>query len=80
MPPTSVHGKICYLEIPTDPARSVAFYQAVFGWKVRRNKKTAPESALFSCARVTQYQRVAGPAVAAAKLTARAPVLSRTSC
>ena len=37
MPPTSVHGKICYLEIPTtDIARSVAFYQAVFGWKVRR--------------------------------------------
>ena len=37
MPPTSAHGKICYLEIPTtDIPRSVAFYQAVFGWKVRR--------------------------------------------
>jgi uncharacterized protein len=37
MPPTPGNGKICYLEIPTnDIARSVAFYQAVFGWKVRR--------------------------------------------
>jgi hypothetical protein len=37
MAPTSVHGKICYLEIPTsDIVRSVAFYQAMFGWKVRR--------------------------------------------
>lgn len=37
MAPTSAHGKICYLEIPTaDIARSVAFYQAVFGWKTRR--------------------------------------------
>jgi predicted enzyme related to lactoylglutathione lyase len=37
MPPTCGNGKICYLEIPTaDMARSVAFYQAVFGWRVRR--------------------------------------------
>lgn len=37
MPPTSVHGKICYIEIPTaDIARSVAFYQALFDWKTRR--------------------------------------------
>ena len=37
MPPTPGNGKICYLEIPTtDIPRSVAFYQAVFGWKVRR--------------------------------------------
>ena len=37
MAPTRAHGKICYLEIPTaDIARSVAFYQAVFGWKTRR--------------------------------------------
>jgi uncharacterized protein len=37
VPPTPGNGKICYLEIPTtDIARSVAFYQAVFGWKVRR--------------------------------------------
>ena len=37
MAPTRRHGKICYLEIPTaDIGRSVAFYQAVFGWKTRR--------------------------------------------
>ncbi|MES2129539.1 MAG: VOC family protein [Pseudomonadota bacterium] len=36
MPPTYNNGKICYLEIPAqDPARSCAFYQAVFGWAVR---------------------------------------------
>lgn len=36
MPPTLANGKICYLEIPaTDIARSVAFYQAIFGWDVR---------------------------------------------
>jgi predicted enzyme related to lactoylglutathione lyase len=33
----SRNGKICYLEIPTaDIARSVKFYQAVFGWATRR--------------------------------------------
>src|SRR5262245_2057309 len=33
----SIHGKICYLEIPaTDVDRSSAFYAAVFGWKMRR--------------------------------------------
>jgi predicted enzyme related to lactoylglutathione lyase len=37
MAPTLANGKICYLEIPaTDIAQSVAFYQAVFGWKVRQ--------------------------------------------
>jgi predicted enzyme related to lactoylglutathione lyase len=37
MPPKLGHGKICYLEIPAaDVARSSAFYQAVFGWQVRR--------------------------------------------
>jgi uncharacterized protein len=37
MAPTRANGKICYLEIPTsDAARSVAFYQAVFGWAVRK--------------------------------------------
>lgn len=37
MTPTSVHGKICYIEIPTaDIARSVGFYQALFGWSIRR--------------------------------------------
>jgi predicted enzyme related to lactoylglutathione lyase len=31
------NGKICYLEIPTsDVPRSVSFYQAVFGWPIRR--------------------------------------------
>jgi predicted enzyme related to lactoylglutathione lyase len=31
------NGKICYIQIPTqDVARSVAFYQSVFGWKTRR--------------------------------------------
>jgi uncharacterized protein len=37
MPPTFANGKICYLEIPaTDIEKSCAFYQAVFGWNVRR--------------------------------------------
>ena len=37
MEPTLGNGKICYLEIPaTDIARSVAFYEKVFGWKIRR--------------------------------------------
>ena len=37
MPPTMANGKICYLEIPAiDIPRSVAFYEAVFGWKTRR--------------------------------------------
>jgi predicted enzyme related to lactoylglutathione lyase len=37
MPPTLGNGKICYLQIPAiDVERSVAFYQTVFDWKVRR--------------------------------------------
>ncbi|HEX4496047.1 MAG TPA: VOC family protein [Thermoanaerobaculia bacterium] len=37
MAPTLRNGKICYVEIPAvDIARSVAFYQAVFGWKTRQ--------------------------------------------
>ena len=37
MPPTMANGKICYLEIPAiDVSRSVAFYEAVFGWHIRR--------------------------------------------
>jgi predicted enzyme related to lactoylglutathione lyase len=37
MPPTFANGKICYLEIPgVDIPRSIAFYQAVFGWQTRR--------------------------------------------
>jgi len=36
MTPTLGNGKICYIEIPaTDIARSVAFYEKVFGWKTR---------------------------------------------
>lgn len=36
-PPTLGNGKICYLEMPAnDIAGSAAFYQAVFGWKIRR--------------------------------------------
>jgi uncharacterized protein len=37
MAPTLGNGKICYLEIPTtDIARSITFYQSVFGWQIRR--------------------------------------------
>ena len=37
MSPTSVNGKICYIEIPaTDVPRSARFYEAVFGWKSRQ--------------------------------------------
>src|SRR5437588_2775927 len=37
MASTRGNGKICYLEIPSaDVARSVHFYQAVFGWQIRR--------------------------------------------
>jgi predicted enzyme related to lactoylglutathione lyase len=37
MPPSSINGKICYVEIPaTDVERSADFYKAVFGWNVRR--------------------------------------------
>ncbi len=37
MPPTQANGKICYIEIPaTDVQRSAAFYEAVFGWRIRQ--------------------------------------------
>ncbi|MEA2672282.1 MAG: uncharacterized protein QOG45_2502 [Chloroflexota bacterium] len=37
MPPSLANGKICYVEIPAvDVPRSVAFYEAVFGWRTRR--------------------------------------------
>ena len=37
MSPTSVNGKICYIEIPaTDIARSADFYVKAFGWHVRK--------------------------------------------
>lgn len=37
MAPKLSNGKICYLEIPAiDIPRSVEFFQAVFGWQIRR--------------------------------------------
>ena len=37
MPPTSVNGKVCYVEIPAlEVDRSAAFYREVFGWNVRQ--------------------------------------------
>ena len=37
MPPTYANGKICYVEIPAvDVHRSADFYNAVFGWEIRR--------------------------------------------
>jgi predicted enzyme related to lactoylglutathione lyase len=37
MPATLVPGKICYIQIPAlDVERSVGFYEAVFGWTIRR--------------------------------------------
>jgi uncharacterized protein len=37
MPPTRANGKICYVEIPaTDVEASAAFYEAVFGWLLRK--------------------------------------------
>jgi predicted enzyme related to lactoylglutathione lyase len=36
MAPTITNGKVCYVEIPaTDVQASAAFYQAVFGWRIR---------------------------------------------
>ncbi len=38
MPPTFANGKICYLEIPAvDVEASARFYEAVFGWQIRRH-------------------------------------------
>ncbi|HSX17008.1 MAG TPA: VOC family protein [Patescibacteria group bacterium] len=35
---TSMHGAICYLEIPAvDPKRSAQFYHDVFGWSIRHH-------------------------------------------
>jgi len=43
MPPTRANGKICYVELlATDVPRSVAFYQAVFGWTIRRRGDGQP--------------------------------------
>lgn len=38
MQPILAHGKICYLEIPAiEIERSARFYEAVFGWQIRRD-------------------------------------------
>lgn len=37
IPPTRANGKICYVEIPADDVEaSAAFYEAVFGWRLRK--------------------------------------------
>jgi uncharacterized protein len=37
MPPTHANGKICYIEMPAaNIERSAAFYNAVFGWRIRQ--------------------------------------------
>ena len=36
-PPTSINGKICYIEMPaTDVSVSADFYRNTFGWNVRK--------------------------------------------
>ena len=36
-PAARANGKICYVEIPaTDVEASAAFYEAVFGWRLRK--------------------------------------------
>jgi predicted enzyme related to lactoylglutathione lyase len=36
MTPTSMNGKICYIELPaSDVRKSAAFYSKVFGWNMR---------------------------------------------
>jgi uncharacterized protein len=38
MTPSSISGKICYIQIPaTDIQSSADFYRQVFGWNVRTN-------------------------------------------
>jgi len=37
IPPARANGKICYVEIPAnDVEASAAFYEAVFGWRLRK--------------------------------------------
>jgi predicted enzyme related to lactoylglutathione lyase len=37
MPPKRANGKICYVEIPAiDVETTAAFYEAVFGWRLRK--------------------------------------------
>ena len=38
--PLAKHGRLSYLEIPTDdPQQSAAFYERVFGWKIDQRSK-----------------------------------------
>jgi uncharacterized protein len=38
MPPTLKHGKICYVQLPAaDPGSAAAFYERVFGWRLRQH-------------------------------------------
>jgi uncharacterized protein len=40
MSPTSINGKICYIQIPAgDVDRSAEFYRDVFGWNIRTNNQ-----------------------------------------
>lgn len=40
MSPTSINGKICYIQIPAgDVERSAEFYRDVFGWNIRTNNQ-----------------------------------------
>ena len=37
MTPASIHGKVCYIEIPAaDVRRSADFYAGVLGWRIRQ--------------------------------------------
>lgn len=64
--PSPTDGKICYIELPaTDVARSVSFYQQIFGWSMRVHEggatsfddPTGGVSGMF----VTEKQAVADP-------------------
>jgi predicted enzyme related to lactoylglutathione lyase len=40
MSPSSINGKICYIQIPaTDIERSAEFYRLAFGWNIRTNDR-----------------------------------------
>jgi len=64
--PSPTNGKICYIELPAiDVAKSVAFYQQLFGWNIRDHEggrisfddPTGGVSGMF----VTEKQAVADP-------------------
>jgi hypothetical protein len=38
------YGRLCYIEIPAiDVEESATFYEAVFGWKIRRQTPSQPQ-------------------------------------